>query len=125
MTPDRTEAVLELAKTQNAVAEGLASVASAVEDNVAGTDRFGAEVRRLRRTLGPLVVLAAVCSAAVAATFGVLRGSVADASERQRTELKCVVAVLFRQDPPACPGLRDEMIRDGFLPEGFPTTPRP
>lgn len=127
VTPDRAEAVLELAKTQTALAEGLTQVATAVEDNVGSTDRFGSEVRRLRRVLTPLIILAAACSAAVAATFGVLQGVVREESAEQQLHLDCMVAVLFRQDPPACPGFKEELIRDGVLPPGFPatTTTRP
>lgn len=125
MTPDRAAAVVELAKTQAQLAEGLTQVAQAVEDNVGSTDRFGAEVRRLRRVLTPLIILAAVCSAAVAATFGILHGVVREESTRQQRHLDCMVAVLFRQDPPACPGLKEKLIRDGILPPGFPTTTRP
>lgn len=39
-----------------------------------------------------------------------------------RQNLKCVVAVLFRQDPPACPGAKEALIREGIIPANFPVT---
>ncbi len=39
-----------------------------------------------------------------------------------RQSLKCVVAVLFRQDPPACPSAKEELIEEGILPPGWPAT---
>ncbi len=46
-----------------------------------------------------------------------------------RQSLKCVVAVLFRQDPPACPMAKEELLKEGILPPGWPapttTTTRP
>lgn len=124
---DRTAAVVKLADAQRQVAEGLSKVAVSVEDNVHSTTKLGHEVKLVRRWLVPLIALAVAAGIAAAGTFWALRGVVKHESNAQQTEFKCVVGVLFRQDPPACPGLKEEMIRDGVLPPGFPatTTTRP
>lgn len=86
---------------------------------------LAAAVRLLYRGVRRLIILALFASAAVI-IFGVvfvrLGNTIREEGLAGRQQLKCVVAVLFRQDPPACPGIKDQLIREGILPPGFPST---
>jgi hypothetical protein len=79
-----------------------------------------AEKRQVRRTrwIGLGVILLLLSVAAVVD----LGQSIRSEGEAGRQNLKCVVAVLFRQDPPACPGAKEDLIREGILPQGWPNT---
>lgn len=45
---------------------------------------------------------------------------VIDQSRQNQRHIDCVIAVLFRQNPPLCEGVKDQLIADGILPPGFP-----
>ncbi len=76
------------------------------------------EVRRLLAA----VVLCVVVVIGFGALHLQLAQRISDEGEAGRRSFKCVVAVLFRLDPPSCPNAKEDLIRDGIIPPGFPVT---
>lgn len=116
-------AIIELAEAQE-------DLAGAVRELVATQREVGASVKVLSAGIRQIVagLLLGLLLAAVAIGVVIHFGQVIRTEGTAgRQNLKCVVAVLFRQDPPACPGAKAELEREGIIPPGFPatTTTRP
>ena len=60
----------------------------------------------------------AVAAVLAVGTFGIFDAR-AQSQQNQR-HIDCVVAVLTRQNPPTCAGVREQLIRDGIIPAVFP-----
>jgi hypothetical protein len=69
-----------------------------------------------------LVVAALVAVIAFGSVHVALGQVIRDEGAAGRQSFKCVVAVLFRQDPPACPGAKEKLIEEGIIPPNFPST---
>lgn len=72
-----------------------------------------------------LIAMVALCVIAVVVFGSIhvrLSQLIRDEGADGRQNLKCVVAVLFRQDPPNCPDEKEKLIREGILPQGWPNT---
>ena len=104
---------------------GPAGPTGAIIDLTTAQEDLAAAVRILYGGVRRLIVLVAACLVAVI-VFGAvhvhLSQLIRDEGAAGRQSLKCVVAVLFRQDPPACPGAKEELIQEGILPANFPST---
>ena len=97
----------------------------AIIDLTTAQEDLAAAVRLLYGGVRRLIVLVAACLIAVI-VFGAVHVRLAqlirDEGAAGRQSFKCVVAVLFRQDPPACPNAKEKLIEEGIIPAGFPVT---
>lgn len=104
---------------------GPAGPVGAIIDLTTAQEDLAHAVRLLYGGVRRLIWLVAACLIAVI-VFGVVHVRLSQLIREEgaagRQSLKCVVAVLFRQDPPACPGAKEELIKEGILPAGFPVT---
>lgn len=100
-------------------------LASAVRDLTETQKEVKASVHVLTDVVRRLLWLVAACLIAVV-IFGMVHVRLSQLIREEgaagRQGLKCVVAVLFRQDPPACPHAKEDLIREGILPPNFPAT---
>jgi hypothetical protein len=106
-------------------AEGPAGPVGAIVDLTTAQEDLAAAVRLLYGGVRRLIVLVAACLVAVIAFGSVhvfLGQLIRDEGAAGRQSFKCVVAVLFRQDPPACPRAKEHLIEEGIIPPGFPAT---
>ncbi len=69
-----------------------------------------------------LTVTAMVFVSVVGVVLINLGRSVRDEGAAGRQSFRCVIAVLFRQEAPRCVGVKEELLRDGILPPGWPAT---
>jgi hypothetical protein len=83
----------------------------------ASTLLYGVVRRLLWLVIGALVAVIAFGSVHV-----LLGQLIRDEGAAGRQSFKCVVAVLFRQDPPACPGAKGQLVKEGIIPADFPST---
>lgn len=111
---------------------GPAGPVGAIVDLTTAQEDLAAAVKLLYVGVRRMVVLTVAALVFVAVVGVILIGlgqSIRDEGTAGRQSLKCVVAVLFRQDPPACPGAKEELLQEGILPPGWPapttTTTRP
>ena len=102
--PSPTSAIIDLTTAQGELAEAVRLLYYGVRRMVA------------------LTVVAMIFVSIVGLVLVRLGQSIRDEGNAGRQNLKCVVAVLFRQDPPACPGEKESLIDDGILPVGFGST---
>ncbi len=106
-------------------AGAIIDLTTAQEGLAAAVRLLSVDVRGLLRGVRRLIALVAAALIAVIA-FGsvhVLLGQlIRDEGAAGRQSFKCVVAVLFRQDPPACPGAKGKLIEEGIIPADFPAT---
>lgn len=97
----------------------------AIVDLTTAQKELAAVVRLLYVEVRRLLVAVVLCVVVVVG-FGALHLQLAqrisDEGEAGRQSFKCVVAVLFRLDPPLCPNAKEDLIRDGIIPAGFPVT---
>ncbi len=97
----------------------------AIVDLTTAQQDLAKAVRLLYSGVRRLIWLVAACLIAVL-FFGVvhirLSQLIRDEGAAGRQSLKCVVAVLFRQDPPACPNAKEDLIEEGIIPASFPVT---
>ncbi len=97
----------------------------AIVDLTTAQKDLAAAVRLLYREVRRLIAAVVLCIVAVVG-FGALHlrlsQQIGDEGEAGRQSFKCVVAVLFRLDPPLCPNAKEDLIRDGIIPPGFPVT---
>ncbi len=104
---------------------GPAGPVGAIVDLTTAQQDLAKAVRLLYVEVRRLLVLVALCIIVVVG-FGVLHvrlsQQIGDEGDAGRQSLKCVVAVLFRLDPPLCPNAKEDLIRDGIIPPGFPVT---
>ncbi len=104
---------------------GPAGPVGAIVDLTTAQQDLAAAVRLLYSGVRRLIVLVAACLVAVIAFGSVhvfLGQLIRDEGAAGRQSFKCVVAVLFRQDPPACPDAKEKLIEEGIIPAGFPIT---
>lgn len=104
---------------------GPAGPEGAIIDLTTAQEDLAAAVRLLYhgvRRMVALTVIAMVFVGAVGLILISLGHSIREEGAAGRQNLECVVAVLFRQDPPACPDKKEELIKKGILPPGFPVT---
>lgn len=116
--PGPVGAIIDLTTAQE-------DLADAVRELTATQEATKAIVRTLDSGVRRLIWLVATCIVAVIAFGSVhvwLGQVIRDEGAAGRQSFKCVIAVLFRQDPPGCPGAKEELLRDGILPPGFPST---
>ncbi len=106
-------------------AGAIIDLTTAQEDLADAVRLLSVDVRGLLRGVRRLILLVAGCLIAVF-LFGVihvrLSQLIRDEGAAGRQSFKCVVAVLFRQDPPACPNAKEALIEQGILPPTFPAT---
>lgn len=97
----------------------------AIVDLTTAQEDLASAVRMLYSGVRRLVMLVAACLVAVI-VFGTvhlwLGQLIRDEGAAGRQSFKCIIAVLFRQDPPSCPGAKEDLIREGILPPNFPAT---
>lgn len=97
----------------------------AIVDLTTAQEDLASAVKLLYGGVRRLLWLVAVCIIAVI-VFGTIHLTLSqlirDEGLAGRQSFKCIVAVLFRQDPPACPGAKEELIEEGILPPNFPAT---
>lgn len=124
-----TAALAPLVATLDDLAESVRDVGAEAAQRDAATKRAlddraregkEAERRQVRRTrwIGAGVVLLLL---AVGLMFFVA-SAVRLEGKAGRDHFDCALAVLFRQDPPSCPMTKEDLIRRGILPPGFPAT---
>jgi hypothetical protein len=104
---------------------GPAGPIGAIVDLTTAQEDLAHAVRLLYGGVRRLIWLVAFCLIAVIVFGSIhvrLSQLIRDEGAAGRQSFKCIVAVLFRQDPPACPGAKEELIREGILPAGFPVT---
>ncbi len=104
---------------------GPAGPAGAIIDLTSAQKELATAVRLLYRGVRRMIVLTVVAMAFVGVVGLILIGlgnSIRSEGAAGRLSFKCVIAVLFRQDPPACPHAREDLLRDGILPPGWPAT---
>ena len=104
---------------------GPAGPVGAIVDLTTAQEDLAHAVRLLYRGVRRLVILVAACLIAVIVFGSVhvrLSQIIRDEGAAGRQSFKCVVAVLFRQDPPACPGAKGQLIKEGIIPPDFPST---
>ncbi len=97
----------------------------AIVDLTSAQEDLAAAVRLLYGGVRRLVILVAACLIAVIVFGSVhvrLSQIIRDEGADGRQSLKCVVAVLFRQDPPRCPNAKEDLMEEGILPPTFPAT---
>lgn len=113
-----TEAIVELTAAQELLAGAVRLLAETQAEVNRTVKVLSLGVRRLVQLLAGVLLLGiiAVC---VVVRFGQIIRTEGNAG---RQNLKCVVAVLFRQEAPRCIGTKEELLRDGILPPGFPNT---
>lgn len=105
--------------------EGVKGPAAAIIDLTTAQEELAAAVRLLYAGVKRMVVLTVVAMTFVAVVGVILIDhgrSIRSEGNAGRQSLKCVVAVLFRQDPPSCPNAKEDLIREGIIPRDFPTT---
>lgn len=116
--PGPVGAIVDLTTAQEELAAAVRSLTDTQAESTTATRMLLDVVRRL-------VWLVVLCIVAVIA-FGLvhvrLSQTIQDEGQAGRQSFKCIVAVLFRQDPPACPGAKEDLIRERILPPGFPAT---
>lgn len=103
----------------------IIDLTTAQEDLADAVREQTAIVKLLRGGVRWLIWLVAACIVAVIAFGSVhvfLGHVIRDEGAAGRQSFKCIVAVLFRQDPPACPDEKEHLIQEGILPPGFPLT---
>lgn len=104
---------------------GPAGPAGAIIDLTSAQKDLAAAVRLLYAGVRRMVILTAVAMTFVAVVGVILidlgRSIKAEGAAGRRS-FECIVAVLFRQDPPACPGEKQRLINKGILPPSFPST---
>ncbi len=104
---------------------GPAGPIGAIVDLTTAQRDLAIAVRLLYGGVRRLIWLVAFCLLAVI-VFGTvhvrLSQLIRDEGGAGRQSFKCVVAVLFRQDPPACPRAKEDLIEEGIIPAGFPVT---
>ncbi len=116
--PGPAGAIIELAEAQEELAAAVRELTKEQKESRAATTLLYGVVRRLL-----WLVAAALVAVIVFGSVHVLLGQlIRDEGSAGRQSFKCVVAVLFRQDPPACPGAKEDLIREGILPPTFPAT---
>lgn len=86
---------------------------------VAQNERTNQWIRRLA-VIGLALILVLNTIAAAGVLWSVLE--VRWGAKADQHHLDCVVGVLFRQDPPGCPGVKDQLVSEGVLPPGWPGT---
>lgn len=105
--------------------EGPPGPAGAIIDLTTAQEELTAAVRLLYGGVRRLIVLVVAALIAVI-VFGsvqvALANVVRDEGLASRQSFKCVIAVLFRQDPPSCPRAKENLIEEGILPANFPLT---
>jgi hypothetical protein len=105
--------------------EGPAGPASAIIDLTTAQKELADAVKLLYLGVRRLIVLVVAALVAVV-VFGLvhvaLGQAVRDEGAAGRQSFKCIIAVLFRQDPPACPNAKEDLIEEGILPPPFPAT---
>jgi hypothetical protein len=105
--------------------EGPPAPAEAILDLTSAQKDLAAAVRLLYTGVRRLIVLV-ICALVAVIVFGSVQVAlgqvVRDEGASGRQSFKCIIAVLFRQDPPSCPGAKEELIKEGILPPGFPVT---
>ena len=97
----------------------------AIIDLTTAQEHLSEAVRSLVLWVRSLLWLVAACIMAVLlfGTVHVWLGQVIrDEGAAGRQSFKCVIAVLFRQDPPSCPQAKENLIREGIIPANFPST---
>lgn len=116
--PGPADAIVDLTTAQEDLAAAVRSLTDTQAESTEATKLLLDVVRRL-------VWLVALCLIAVI-VFGVthlrLSQTIKDEGAAGRQSFKCIVAVLFRQDPPACPDQKEHLIEEGIIPANFPTT---
>ncbi len=104
---------------------GPAGPTGAIVDLTTAQQDLASAVRLLYLGVRRLIWLVTGCLVAVI-LFGAIHLTLSqlirDEGASGRLSFKCVVAVLFRQDPPACPGAKESLIEEGILPSTFPAT---
>lgn len=104
---------------------GPAGPIGAIVDLTTAQEDLAGAVKLLYQAVRRMVVLTVVAMAFVIVVGVILINlgqSIRTEGASGRQNLKCVVAVLFRQDPPACPGQKESLIKEGILPPGWPAT---
>jgi hypothetical protein len=104
---------------------GPAGPVGAIVDLTTAQKDLAAAVRLLYNGVKRMTVLVAVAMVFVGGVGVILVGlgqSIRNEGNAGRQNLQCVVSVLFRQEAPKCVGVKEELIRDGILPPGFPVT---
>ncbi len=104
---------------------GPAGPTGAILDLTTAQQDLASAVRLLYRGVRRLIWLVTGTLVAVL-LFGTihirLSQLIQDEGASGRLSFKCVIAVLFRQDPPACPRAKENLIEEGILPPTFPAT---
>lgn len=104
---------------------GPAGPTGAIVDLTTAQRELAASVKLLYVDVRRLIAAVVLCIVVVVG-FGALHlrlsQQIGDEGDAGRQSLKCVVAVLFRLDPPLCPNAKEDLIRDGIIPAGFPAT---
>lgn len=85
------------------------------------TSAIHKKVKQNNRLMAGLAVVLIIQVVLVIGQSRVSR-AVLDQSRKNQDHIDCVVGVLLRQDPPKCRGVKDQLIRDGIVPSGFPNT---
>lgn len=116
--PGPAGAIIELAEAQEELAAGVRALVGTQKKVDESLRVVSAGVRRLVI----VVLVALIFVGGVAAVLLNIGRSVRDEGEAGRQGFRCVIAVLFRQEAPRCVGVKEELIRDGILPPGFPVT---
>jgi hypothetical protein len=113
-----TGAIIDLTTAQEDLAAAVRELTEEQKRSAVSTDLLYGVVRRLLW----LVVCALVAVIAFGSVHVALGQLIRDEGAAGRQSFKCVVAVLFRQDPPACPGAKEQLIKEGIIPANFPAT---
>lgn len=116
--PGPVGAIIDLTTAQ----EDLAAAVRALTDTQAESTIAAKMLLGVVRRLVWLVVLCIVAVVAFGLVHVRLTQTIRDEGAAGRLSFKCVIAVLFRQDPPKCPGAKEDLIREGILPPNFPAT---
>lgn len=113
-------AIIDLTHAQEDLADAVRQFAEDQRRSTGAIEAFTEVARKLALIFSAVLFVVVV----VGVILVRLGQSISEEGNAGRHHLKCVVAVLFAQNPPSCPNAREDLIRDGFLPEGFrpPTT---
>lgn len=116
--PGPIGAIIDLTTAQEDLAAAVRALTDTQAESTAATKMLLDVVRRL-------IWLVAACLIGVI-VFGLihfrLSTLIRDEGLAGRQSFKCVIGVLFRQDPPACPNEKEKLIEEGIIPPGFPST---
>ncbi len=113
-----TGAIIDLTTAQQDLAAAVRELTSEQKESAAATKLLYSGVRWLIWLVTGTLV-AVILFGAIHIRLSQL---IQDEGAAGRLSFKCVIAVLFRLDPPLCPDAKEDLIRDGILPATFPAT---